>query len=72
VLLEGVPPGVFSYVWQAKDLKSSVFVSVAMKGVTSAFFGCVAGKGLSRIFVWAREWSDAVRRREDAALTTQL
>src|SRR5689334_22559673 len=26
-----VPPSVFSYVWQAKDLKSNVFVSVASK-----------------------------------------
>src|SRR5579863_6889218 len=34
-------------VWQGKDLKSFVFVSVAGKGVTGANFGCVASKGLS-------------------------
>ena len=41
------PPGLFLYVWQIKDLKSFVFVSVARKGLTDAFFGCVASKGLS-------------------------
>lgn len=31
-------------VWQLKDLESFVFVSVAGKGVTNAFLGCVANK----------------------------
>ncbi|HLY59133.1 MAG TPA: hypothetical protein VKV95_00055, partial [Terriglobia bacterium] len=38
---------VFSYVWQTKDFKSFVFVSVANKGLTGAFFVCAASKGLS-------------------------
>jgi len=46
-LARGIPPGVFSYVWQIKDFKSFVFVSVASKGLAGAFFVSVAGKGLS-------------------------
>src|SRR5579862_1278383 len=42
------PPGSFSYVWQTKDFKSFVFVSVASKGLTGAFLVCVARKGLRR------------------------
>ena len=46
----------FLYVWQGKDLASSEFASVAAKGLTDAFFGvfgaffgCVAGKGVSTL-----------------------
>jgi hypothetical protein len=31
-------------VWQTKDFKSFVFGSVARKGVSGEFFGCVANK----------------------------
>jgi len=34
-------------VWQIKDFKFNETVSVAGKGVTEAFFGCVAVKGLT-------------------------
>jgi hypothetical protein len=43
----GCPPGIFSDVWQLKDLQGPIFVSVASKGLTGAFFGSVARKGLS-------------------------
>src|SRR5258707_6564598 len=33
-------------VWQLKDFKSFVCGSLAGKGLTGAFFGCVAGKGV--------------------------
>ena len=33
--------------WQIKDFKFNEIVSVAGKGVTEAFFGCVAAKGLT-------------------------
>src|SRR6266705_944023 len=34
-------------VWQLKDFKSFVCGSVAGKGLTGAYFGCVARKGVS-------------------------
>jgi len=50
---EGTPP-CFLDVWQGKELRRGDFVCVAAKGLTNgkkwdfgAFFGCVAGKGLS-------------------------
>src|ERR1700756_515964 len=40
------PTPCFSDVWQAKDLLEPDFGCVARKGVTDAFCGSVAGKGL--------------------------
>jgi hypothetical protein len=37
----------FSDVWQIEDFKFNENGSVASKGVTGAFFGCVARKELS-------------------------
>src|SRR5713226_2682558 len=40
-------PPLFLDVWQMQDLESSDFGSVASKGVTGEFLGCVASKRLS-------------------------
>jgi len=43
-------------VWQAKDFKSFVFVSVAGKGLTGANFVSVAGKGVTGFLDLGRRW----------------
>ena len=53
-------------VWQAKDFKSFVFVSVAGKGLTGANFVCVAREGLTGFLVLGERlvgWGEADRRR---------
>ena len=52
---------IFSDVWQTKDFKSNVFVSVANKGLRRRFCVSVAGKGLSGIL---RRGERVVERRK--------
>jgi hypothetical protein len=49
-LVNKIPPHPrhFLDVWQTKGFKPCVFGSVARKGVTGAFFGCVANTEVSK------------------------
>jgi hypothetical protein len=56
-------------VWQIKGFKSNDFGSAANKGVTGAFSGSVASKGLAEISEWPRRRGSAVRSQKSGKLT---